>query len=227
MRGKHIILATAFVFISFPLLADDAAADIIKFYDEDGTVHFTDKPILRPYVMYIKTPVGKPAAIKLGYGRFRGEIMNASLAYSVDRNLIRSVIKTESDFNPVAVSHAGARGLMQLMPETAAIYSVQNVYDPAENIDAGTRLLSRLLKKYDGNMELALAAYNAGENAVEKYSGVPPYPETMHFVKKAMNLYDRYAGNGSKAEEKTVIYRYVDENGTLFITDTPGKPLKY
>ena len=112
-----------------------------------------------------------------------------ALAYGVDPVLVRAVIQVESNFNPQCVTNKGARGLMQLMPETAKRYGIRNIFDPEENIRGGVRELAELLEMFHDDLPRALAAYNAGQGAVLKYAGIPPYSETMTYVKRAMSVY--------------------------------------
>ena len=133
-----------------------------------------------------------------GYTPYNGTITKAQIQnivsqvakkYEVDEKLVNAVIKQESGFNPKATSHCGAMGLMQLMPQTAKGLGVTNAYNPVQNIEGGVKYLKNLLNKYNGNTVLALAAYNAGPNAVEKYGGVPPYKETQNYVRNILANY--------------------------------------
>ncbi|MCM3663057.1 lytic transglycosylase domain-containing protein [Mesobacillus subterraneus] len=120
---------------------------------------------------------------------FNEIVDQAAAAFNLPAKLIKSVIQKESNFNPNAVSPAGASGLMQLMPGTARGLGVKNVFDPAENIFAGSKYLRQMLDKYDNNLELALAAYNAGPGNVDKYGGIPPFKETQKYVQKVTNSF--------------------------------------
>ena len=133
-------------------------------------------------------PVPQPVAATAPFH----EIVKAAAArYSVDADLIASVIAAESDFDPKAVSKKNARGLMQLLPETAARFGVQNIFDPQENIDAGTHYLRDLLRRYDNDLVLALAAYNAGPEKVLQFGRVPPYPETVSYIRRVKRAYEK------------------------------------
>lgn len=149
------------------------------FYSGDLPVYIPENGINNSYHS-MKASEGNPTSIE--------EIINkASDAYNVPAKLISSVIKQESNFNPSAISSAGASGLMQLMPGTAKYLGVQNILDPEQNIMGGTKYLKQMLEQFDGNIEKALAAYNAGPGSVKKFDGIPPYKETENYVKKVLN----------------------------------------
>jgi soluble lytic murein transglycosylase-like protein len=150
-------------------------------------------------------------------------IEEAAARHNVDPNLVRAVVKVESNFNPNAVSRKGAMGLMQLMPSTARQLNVKNPFDPAQNVDAGVRHLKQLLESYGGDIKLTLAAYNAGAGAVARSSGVPHYAETQNYVRRITNLY--YGGDYAGAAFNTGVSRdpvrvQRDARGILYISNT-------
>src|SRR5271166_762461 len=152
-------------------------------------------------------------------GDIDSAIEQAAARHNVDPNLVRAVVKVESNFNPNAVSRKGAMGLMQLMPSTARQLKVNNPFDPDQNVDAGVRHLKQLLENYGGDVRLTLAAYNAGSGAVARSSGVPRYAETQNYVRRITNLY--YGGSvfGSGASHDPVTVQR-DARGVLYISNT-------
>jgi len=182
--GIFLLSAASVVFFT-----DSGLADIYRYQDEKGVWHFTNIRSDRRYTLYLRTTRKKPSEYIRNYDWI---ITDASRRFNVDPHLIKAVIKAESDFDSNAVSHKGARGLMQLMPETASDMKVQNPFNPEENILGGTRYLSLLLERFKDDKRLAIAAYNAGPKKVESYQGVPPYRETETFVKRVLLYYDQY-----------------------------------
>jgi soluble lytic murein transglycosylase len=169
-------------------------ADIFVYADKLGVLHFTNVPTSSQsssYKIYIKETPAKPLE-SYNEDLFDHVISEASQTHGVSFSLLKALIKTESDFNPRAVSSAGARGLMQLMPENIKILKIKNPFDPRENIMGGTRYLKQLINRFNGKLPLALAAYNAGPGVVEKYQRIPPFQETENFVKQVMEYYSMF-----------------------------------
>ena len=134
--------------------------------------------------------------------------------YSLEPTLIHSIIKIESNYDPWAISPKGAIGLMQLMPTTAAQYGVRDIFDPRENIEGGVRYLKDLIRLYQGRTDLVLAAYNAGQEAVKKFGGIPPYPETIKYIEKVKASY-----NKPVIRTRTRIYKFIDKKGRVVLTN--------
>jgi len=187
-------------------LAAPAFADIYSFRDERGVVHFTNIKGLDPRYKLVRkegainpvsyTPTAPYTPTREELERYTAIIKTASQSYGVDARLVHAVISAESNYNPNAVSRTGAQGIMQLMPDTARRYGVQNSMDPIENIHAGTRYLRDLLAMFKGRLDLALAAYNAGENAVLRSGGIPPYAETRSYVPRVLGYYREFQKRG-------------------------------
>ena len=189
-----IILLTLFI-------SNQVLADIYKFTDTNGRVYYTDEPRNKFYTRIIKT---KPLSVSLksdftkvqhytgiNKKRFTDLIEQTAYKHQVDAKLVHAVIQTESAYNSTAQSPKGAVGLMQLMPDTARRFGVSDRNDPDQNVDGGTRYLKHLINLFSPNIDLAVAAYNAGENAVIRYNNsIPPYPETQNYVKQVLALYN-------------------------------------
>jgi soluble lytic murein transglycosylase-like protein len=201
------------------LISNQAIADIYKFIDSNGRVFYTDEPRHGLYKRIIKTSPYRLKMISesrlrtreinnnypsvfnsfsnrlsnrsINKNKFSSLIANAAYRNGVEERLVHAVIQTESAYNSGAISRAGAVGLMQLMPDTARRYGVLNRTDPVQNVDGGTRYLKDLLGMFNHNLHLAVAAYNAGENAVIKYNNsIPPYPETRNYVRQVLARYN-------------------------------------
>jgi soluble lytic murein transglycosylase len=172
-------------------LAPAVFADVYVYKDKQGVLTFTNVP----------THYGFRRVIRDGSPRFSSSasyddlIRSASDRHNVDADLIRAVIKVESDFDSSARSHKGAMGLMQLMPDTARLHNVLDLFDPGANIEGGVRHLKLLMGRYQGNLELSLAAYNAGIKAVERHGGIPPFAETRDYVRRVLGHYQAYRGD--------------------------------
>ena len=222
----------AIFFVS--LFAKGTNAQISKVIDDDGRRFFVNaEPLRTPKLTASKprTNIYMPAQVSLtgrshpamDMGRDGVEkiVREAADRHRVDPALVRAVIETESNWNPKAWSHKGAGGLMQLIPTTAQRYGAYDVFDPQQNIDAGVKHLKWLLERYNGNLDLALAAYNAGEGAVDRVHGVPAYRETRDYVQKVQNAYFR-PGSGRLADayvNSHAIHKDVAADGRIIFSN--------
>jgi soluble lytic murein transglycosylase-like protein len=192
MRGAMLALPLFLILLALP---GGAAADIYKYEDETGVIHLTNVPTEtnRKYVLIMREPrVLFSRSIARDIKKYDPLIIKSAQKHGMDPALIKAVIKAESNFNHQAVSPKGARGLMQLMPATASSLQVDDSFHPEKNIDGGVRYLRYLIRLFNGDLRLALAAYNAGEKAVQRYGGIPPYRETQQYVQRVLSYLDGY-----------------------------------
>lgn len=184
---RQLILAL----IMSAALASQAMAEIYTYVDENGVLHFSNVPTNGRY-QYAGPEIEDNVAFYRSPDIFDDYIRNAASLHELDFALVKAVVQVESNFNPNAISKAGAIGLMQIMPGNLSAFRLHDPYDPRANIMAGARYLKSLLKRFDNDIELSLAAYNAGPAVVEKYKGIPPYAETRNYVNRVMRYYARY-----------------------------------
>jgi hypothetical protein len=196
-------LSLIFLFIILLGTASHCLGDIYKYIDPEGVIHLTNVPTEHnvPYVLVMKekrvllqVKEDITSQNKRDISGYNDLIVKTSEKYRVDSALVKAVIKAESNFNHRAVSPVGARGLMQLMPATAATLQVQDSFHPENNIDGGVRYLRYLMNLFNGNLPLVLAAYNSGENTVLRYKKrIPPYQETQTYVRRVLDYFSRYS----------------------------------
>ncbi len=189
------IIALLFAFIALWLgIVEPLHADIYFYTDKNGVRHFTNVPTSSKYRPYVREPHRRRPTAWRAYNnkKYDNIITMASQNYGVSFPLIKAIIRAESGFNSRAVSKKGALGLMQLMPENVRLLRISDPFDPWENIMGGTQFFKKQLRHYNGKVKLALAAYNAGPNAVDHYKGIPPYAETRNYVKKVIYFYRAY-----------------------------------
>lgn len=186
---KKYIYILIYLIVFFILFSNITVyADIFKYVDENGVMHFTNAPTSSRYKVFIQD---KSFGSFFTTNKYDHYISLAAEAHGVAFPLLKAIIKAESNFNPRAVSRKGAQGLMQLMPDTAKSLNVYDPFDPWENIMGGTKYFKMLLNRFDGKLQLALAGYNAGPNRVEQHKGIPPFQETQNYVKKVLEYYYR------------------------------------
>jgi len=243
----HLYIVPAVFAALLTIAGQDALADIYKYVDDEGVIHFTNVPVSNDSKRIVKeAPSNKPRKPDFGMrlspageecrgvidyttgdGKPLGDdvpfasiINRKSEKYGVDPQLVKAVIKAESDFNPKAVSSKGALGLMQLMPSTAEMMGVRDAFDPDQNIDGGVKYLKYLLENFDGDIELTVAAYNCGEGRVARNgNAVPNIKETKNYVRKVMKL----SKNPLTGETfSRPIYKVVMDHGTIMFTDSPA-----
>ncbi len=219
----------------FFYLAPTAHGNIYAYTDERGVFHFTNAPTNSRFQPWsgLKNILSPQSRELRAESRVSTLISQLSSLHKVDPSLVKAIIRVESNFNPNAISPKGAQGLMQLMPQKAEALDINNPFDPRQNIYGGVKHLRYLLDLFQGNVALALAAYNAGENAVLRYKTIPPFPETREYVKRVMSLYEpgglhnsrdgRLEGKGSLEEgpQTNRVYSYIDEHGSIRYTNIP------
>lgn len=214
--SSHALRALAFaaaVLGPAAFFPGEAAADIYQYTDAEGTVHFTNRPSGdKPYKLYLRSTEGRKSAAQSvtpvppsdrsleRFTRYDTWIRQAATLYQIPEELVRAVIKVESDYDARAVSGVGAQGLMQLMPQTGLRMQVRDAFDPRENIFGGTRYLRVLANVFNGDLQMTIAGYNAGEGAVAKYGGIPPYEETQAYVVQVLSYYRRYRATSDVVE---------------------------
>ncbi len=219
------------------LLVSPASADIYRYVDDQGVICYTDTPAGKKAERIYRDVTGKAYSNNKSFRNntlsgvnapeYHDIIHEKASIYELDPSLIKAVITTESNWNRTAVSKKGAMGLMQLMPATAADMNVRNPYDPEENIEGGTKYLRYLLDRFDGDLTLALAAYNAGPKTVEKFGYVPPITETKQYVNKVLTLYNGPALLPSSPDvplsgknKYRPIYKVLQDDGSMLFTNS-------
>jgi hypothetical protein len=181
---RRLVIAVGVAALAGFALAGGRTSGVVIYTAPDGTRHILTVPAAGSYAGAV------PDGLAARREQLWPTVQEAARANGLDPNLVDLVIRMESGYNPNAVSRKGARGVMQLMPSTAALYGVSNPYNPFQNIRGGVRYLRDLLQRFDSNVALALAAYNAGPEAVNRHGGVPPYPETRGYVRSILTAYE-------------------------------------
>ena len=217
--GRHAVVGLTMTVIAglgpLALSVPTAKAEIYQFVGRDGSISLTNVP---SDSRYRKVEIeSRRLHATLSERELEPVIRRHSSQQQLHPALIRAVIKAESNFDPRAVSRAGAIGLMQLMPQTAVRLDVRDMYDPDDNVGGGTKYLRQLLDRFHGNLPLALAAYNAGENAVDRYQALPPFDETRQYVRKVLRYYRTFL-----VRDGVIMERPVSRYASAETAATPG-----
>ncbi len=234
MRGFSRVIVLALIVVG--VLATDSAAELAAIAGDDGVIRIVRRSELaartaaKAYsTAYQLSECSEVNGRRPKYAELSWLIMKTARKYGLDPAFVMALVKVESNFNPCAISPKGARGLMQLMPATARMYGLRDYYDPAANADAGVRHLSMLLERYDDDVDLVLAAYNAGSSAVDRYGGIPPYGETVRFIRMVKKAYLTFSGRRTTVSGTATfsggggLYRSLSEDGTIVIRGFPGR----
>lgn len=236
IKRKTLLLLVSSALLFSLCLTRSAMADIYQYTDDNGVVHFSNVSVVagKKFKKIRSTSTEqhtstasrstafsrRPSSSSSIPSAYTDIITSACNRHGVDPALVKAIVKVESDFDPYALSRKGAMGLMQLMPQTALAMNVGNSFNPQDNIDGGVKYLRYLMDRYEGNLPLALAAYNAGETAVKKWGTIPPYQETQSYVKKIMKI---YGVNAKAFSPRQTIYVGYSEDGSIMFTDDPLK----
>jgi len=214
----RVLIVFTIIFLFFTV----SYAGIYSYTDENGVVCYTDAPLDKKARMVMKEKAPSRQANRIvakdstNYYRL---IQEKAAKYNVDPSLVKAMIKVESNWNERAISRKGAMGLMQLMPVTASEMNLYDPFNPEENIEGGTKYLRHLLDRFDGNLNLALAAYNAGPKKVKKCGFIPPIMETKQYVNKVLSIYNNDPSSATERHER--IYRVVLQDGSVLFTNSP------
>ena len=223
INRKLLIFSLLILLLSFSL-----HAQIYYYRDNKNNLIYTNVPKNSEARILQGSFNLKYSFVRQEFGRRYGRLLDSLCSqWKIEKKLVEAVIEAESNFNPWVVSRKGARGLMQLMPQTAKRYGVKNIFDAQQNLTAGIRHLKYLLQTYNNNLDLALAAYNAGNEAVSKYGGIPPYRETRNYINKVKKLYSgnrlaytpSYNSNKRSPPVRRPIYQYLDKEGKPHFTN--------
>jgi len=205
----------------FILMMGNLYSELIVKQAKDGRIVVTNRPDVIFTGSRAKASFISPSpSMDVPY-IYKKKVGELALKYGLSEKLILAVIKAESDFDVYAKSKKGAAGLMQLMKDTAIKYGVSNRYDAQQNLEAGIKHLKYLYEKYNGDLNLTVAAYNAGEGAVKKYNGVPPYKETKNYIKRVRKFMGLSYSTNYVSKVKTKIFKYFTSDGRIVVSDTP------